>query len=170
MNDRFSIVELPAQAALEVEATVSPLSIPKALGAGYALVTDLVAGAETDLVGAPYARYLDIDWEKARNQGTVAQLFQLLFKKQRMCAGRLVSEPIAGQGEVRSTEIPAGRYVTGIHKGAFHKVGDTYNAMTSWAESQQLQLATHSIESYVSDPGDTAVDDLETRVSIRIMP
>ena len=168
MSERFSVEERSAQPALEVPATVAMFSIPKALGEGYAQINTCLKGASAELVGAPYARYLDIDWEKARNQGAFSQMMQLFFKKQRLCAGRLVSEPVAAQGNVLFKEIPAGRYVTAVHEGAFHKVGETYNAMTAWAAEQGITLVNHSMESYVTDPKDTATEDLRTNVSIRI--
>ncbi len=165
----FRIEERAARPVLEVAETVSLMAIPKALQRGFGLISALASAGDIELQGQPYARYLDIDWPKATSRGTLAQLFQLFFGKQAMCAGRFISAQAEGDGQVEARTIPAGRFVVGEHVGPYHKVDQTYKALVQWAGDQELALASASMEVYVSDPGNTPANDLRTEVSVLIV-
>lgn len=169
MTDRFVVEDRAPAPALEVVSNVRVMAIPKALARGYGLVNEAVGTLGVELVGAPYARYLGLDFAKLHRQGAFSQLVQLLFSRQQMVAGRRISAPAQGQGEVQATEIPQGAYLVAIHRGPFHKVAETYRAMSAWAAGENLTLADHSIETYLTDPADSKPEDLETEVAIRVL-
>ena len=116
----------------------------------------------------PYARYLEIDWKEMRGKGAFGQFLEVLTKKQKMRIGMFTSAPVASGGDAIGTEIPAGRYVTTIHRGAYHKVGDTYRRIYDWAMENGVTLSDGSIENYIDDPSDMPMEDVRTRIWIAV--
>jgi effector-binding domain-containing protein len=79
----------------------------------------------------------------------LAQFLEFLSGKQKMRIGMFSSRPVESEAPAIGTEIPAGRYVTTIHRGAYHKVGDTYRRVVDWAAAENVELADSTLENYI---------------------
>ncbi len=72
-------------------------------------------------------------------------------------------------GCVRRT-IPAGRYAVALHHGPFDDLPETYLELIGrWLPRRGLELADEPVvETYLTEPAQTAPADLRTEVSVRI--
>ena len=68
------------------------------------------------------------------------------------------------EGEVAVGETPSGRTLKIVHVGPYDKLGETYARAAAWAAARGYETGAPSWEQYVSDPGDTAPDQLITNV------
>jgi effector-binding domain-containing protein len=74
----------------------------------------------------------------------------------------------APTGDIRSGETYAGRAVQFMHVGAYDKVGDTKQKAYAWLAVQGYKPKDRLIEEYVSDPGNTPPEQLQTRLVIPV--
>lgn len=168
MSEEIRIEEREAQPVVEVAAETRLWKIPKVLADGFAKTKAHIEKSDGKIVGMPYARYLEVDWKDMRGKGMLGQILDMLTKKQKMRIGMFSSAPLASEGELIGTEIAAGRYVTAIHRGAYHKVGDTYRRIYDWALENDVVLSNGSIENYIDDPSEMPMADVRTRIWIAV--
>lgn len=167
MTEPITVEELPAQPVFEVAAEPKMFQIPSALASGYAEAAAAIEGAGAERTGMPYARYIEVDWDTLNN-GALKQFIDIFFKRQKMQIGLKLAAPHKVDGTVFGTQIPAGRYVRTIHRGAYHKVGDTYSRIVAWASDQGIKLADNSIEHYIDDPTEMPKQEVRTEVFVPI--
>jgi effector-binding domain-containing protein len=165
-DDAITIVAREAQPVLETSAEARMWKIPGTLARGFGEVTSHIEKTGAGRAGMPFARYLEIDWQSVR-KGAFGQLIDMLTRKQKMRMGLPVDRPVAGEGNVSAGEIAAGRYVTTIHRGAYHKVGATYRRILDWAEAEGATLSDTTIECYIDDPGEMPMEEVRTRILIK---
>ena len=162
MHAEPSTVDLPARHYVALRGTVTVGTIvsiadriPEVLG--------WLAERGTPSAGPPFLRYLVIDMD--------ADL--------EIEAGVPVDEPIAGSGEVVPGVLPAGRYATVEHRGAYDGLVETIADLLAWAERRGLALDVRRdgagdhwgcrFESYRTDPRTVPdVADWRTDVFLRL--
>ena len=167
MSEEIKVEFREAQPVIETATESHLWAIPVALAKGFAKV-----GAEIDEAGAarvdmPYARYLEINWATL-NGSPLRQILDLLFKKQKMMIGLRLAEGKGSNGESFGSVIPDGQYVTTIHRGAYHKVGDTYAKIVDWAARHNIELQDNSIEHYIDDPTEVPKHEVRTEVMVPV--
>ena len=116
----------------------------------------------------PYARYLEIDWDAQMSKGLFGQLKEFAFGTIKMRMGMFASKSVPSGGNCIGTEIAAGRYVTTIHRGAYHKVDKTYRRVFDWAQANGERLADSSMEHYIDDPTQMELAEVRTRIWIAL--
>jgi len=167
MSLEIKIEQLKSRTVLEINTETSMLKIPKALGENFAKINAHIKATGEQAEGAPYARYLGIDWAAMRNRGVFAQIWMLITYKQKMRVG-MPTTASAGDGEIKANQIDAGSYITAIHRGPYHKVDQTYKKIVQWAEEQNVNMADFTIENYMNDPTEVASEDIETLIMIPV--
>jgi GyrI-like small molecule binding domain len=165
MSEEIRVEFREAQPVYETATEARLWKIPFALGKGFAKAGEEIDAAGATRIDMPYARYLEIDWATL-NGSALRQIIDLLFKKQKMMTGLRLAQGAGSNGEAFGTEIPAGRYVTTIHRGAYHKVGETYGKIVEWAAQHDLKLQDNSIEHYIDDPTEVPKDEVRTEVFV----
>ncbi len=168
MADNIAIEELESRPVVEVATETRLWRVPKALAQGFATARSHIESEGAEVEGMPFARYLDIDWQSFRGKGAFAQFLDVLTAKQKMRIGMFTSGPVPSGGSAIGTQIAAGRYVTTFHRGAYHKVGDTYRRVFDWAVDHDVKLADSTIENYVDDPSDMPMAEVRTRIWIAV--
>ena len=115
-----------------------------------------------------FARYSNLDWANAKSPESIIGFIKMMFKKWQAEAGIATSEqPEDLPAQLIYSEVKsAANSLQTIHKGPYHKVGDTYNRIIDFAKEQQLTLADESIEIYLNDPAEVKPDELETKVIV----
>ncbi len=73
-------------------------------------------------------------------------------------AGFVVDVPPQAAGAVRAGELPGGRAVVALHRGAAHDVGTTYERMQSWMERSGLIPGRTVWEEYLTPGPEDPVD------------
>ena len=75
---------------------------------------------------------------------------------------------VAPTDDVRAGTTYAGKAVQFMHVGAYDKIGDTTQKAYAWLAVQGYKPTDRLIEEYVSDPGNTPVEQLQTRLVIPV--
>lgn len=163
------IEEQPPLHALEIAEHAPMWKIPKLLGNAFPRIDKHISDEGGKRAGAPYVRYLDIDWQQMRHCGPLRMMWLMMTSKQLMRIGMAVEAPIDGKGDIEAVAMDAQSCVRTIHKGPYQKVGDTYNKVIDWAEANMVQLADYTIENYINDPTTVAREDIETLILIPVV-
>lgn len=82
---------------------------------------------------------------------------------------RVAEDALLPEG-VRRRVIPGGRYAVALHHGPFDTLPETYLRLIGhWLPHRGLELADEPVlETYLTEPDDTAPADMRTEVSVRI--
>ena len=168
MSRDIRIEQQPPLHALEIARNVRMWKIPKVLGDDFPRIDRHITAKGGQRMGAPYVRYLDIDWQHMRHCGPLRMLWQMLTSKQPMRIGMAVAAPLDGDGQIEAVSIESRLCVRAIHKGPYQKVGDTYKEIVDWSEANDVELADHTMENYINDPTTVAKEDIETLILIPV--
>ena len=169
MKDEFEIVEKEIGATLEIEKRAPIWKMPSVMGRDYRRLSEYLKSQDCESSGAPYTRYLDIDWETQLSHNPIANLLGMFTKKWRFQVGMPTSRELVGEGDIKASVIEKKRYVRALHRGPYKKVGKTYAGMYVWMKKNGLSPGDESIESYLNDPTETGQEDAETLVLIPIV-
>lgn len=143
--------------------------MPSTFTRDYKRIADFLDSQGVECAGMPYARYLEMNWEKELNRGRLATLFSLLTKKWHFFAGMPTSVLIPVKDDLRSQVIASQHYARGVHRGPYQNCGTTYRAMYDWAKAQKLSLKNEAIECYLNDPHEVDKADIETLILIPLI-
>lgn len=122
---------------------------------------------EAAAVGSTWRPALDKVWEFLRQQPGLwtdgHNVFLYHHPKEQgaplLCEfGVEVTRTFESEGEVYATETPAGEAAVAVHRGAYHRMNETHNAVRKWMAMNQKESAGHSWEVYgdpTPDPDDT---------------
>ena len=166
MKTNFEIIEKEIGNVVEIEETVSMMKLPTVMGNDFKRIMEYIKSNNSECTGAPYARYLDIDWEKQTSKSMLANIFDAFTKKWHFMVGVPSSTQLAGEEELKPKYIETQNYAKAIHIGPYQKVGKTYKNLYAWIKAQNLSAVGESIEIYINNPRETKKEDLETIVLI----
>jgi len=169
MSLNIRIEQQPPLHALEVARDAPMWKIPKLLGDNFPRLGEHITAHGGNRAGAPYVRYMEIDWQQMRHCGPLRMIWQMLTSKQPMRIGMVVEAPVEGDGDIEAVAIESLNCVRTIHKGPYQKVGDTYKEIVDWAEANDVELANYTMENYINDPTTVAKEDIETLILIPIV-
>ncbi len=167
LND-VVIIKKEKEFTLEIGANCTMPKLPGTIKNSYIKIMDYMAKLNVKPTETPFVRYVNLNWGELNKQNKFVAFLKIFTQKWEMLIGFPVKNSVPGEGEIVAGFIPAGRYVKAVHKGAYHKVGDTYKKMVSFIEKENLQYGNESIEYYLNDPKVTKKEDLETIVLIPI--
>ncbi len=169
MSLEIQIQQQPPVHGLEITRNAPMWKIPKLLGDDFPRIDKHITAQGGSRAGAPYVRYMDIDWQDMRHCGPMKMLWKMLTTKQRMLIGMTVESPVSGDGDIESVTIHSQMCLRTIHKGPYQKVGDTYKEIVDWAESNNVELADHTMENYINDPTTVDKENIETLILIPVV-
>ena len=169
MNLDITVEQQPPMYALEISRDAPMWKIPKILGEDFPRIDNYVTAKGAARAGAPYVRYMDIDWPDMKNCGPLKMIWKMLTEKQPMRIGMTVQAPVDGDGDIEAITIESQQCVKTIHKGPYQKVGDAYKVIVEWAEANNVELADHTMENYINDPTTVAKEDIETLILIPVI-
>ena len=166
MTAEIEIIEKEIGNVIEIEERVPMWKMPSIMGKDFNLIMESLKAEGIADMDAPYARYLDVDWEAEMAKGPITLFIEVFTRKWHFRAGIPTPKKIENSGNLKSAQIPNRRYIKTIHHGPYHKVGSTYKRMYAWAKKQGLSLGKESMEFYLNDPRETDRKSLETMVLI----
>ncbi len=168
MPAEFEIIERDKTNTIEMYREVTMTKIAPTLKNSFEQLLNYLKEHNEKPAEAPYVKYTGFDWNELMNESKLKSFFKMFTRKWKMNIGIPVNEKLEGRDEMQPTVIPAGKYVKGIHKGSYQKVGGTYAEMFNWIDEKGIDIAKESYELYISNPAETKVDDLETVVLIPV--
>jgi len=76
--------------------------------------------------------------------------------------------PAELSGNISSGLSPSGAAVRAVHHGAYDKLMPSYEKLAAYMSAHGLSQGTVSWEHYISDPGNTAQQDMVTYIYIML--
>jgi effector-binding domain-containing protein len=168
MAEEFEIIEKAIGPVLEIEERVSMWRMPATFGRNYKRIAEYLDSQGAECVDAPYARYLEMDWESEIGKGKLATIIDMLVRKWHFQVGMPSSKELPGEGELKGRILETRRYARALHRGPYQKVGPTYAALCSWAKEQGVSLENEAVECYLNDPREVGKEALETVILIPV--
>lgn len=151
MNFKFEVSEAGAQTAASIRTRCSAGSLPQVLGEAYDAISKYLTEIGVYPAGAPFVGYFNMDMEDLDIE-----------------AGFPVSQPIPGQGSIKSTEIPSGRQATCVYTGPYSQIEPAYNAIMEWMTANGYTWTGVCYEYYLNDPENTPEQELQTQIACYI--
>ena len=145
------LVEQRARPTLAVRTRSAVERLPQVLGPAWGAVMACAGRAGAAPSEAPFVAYHNMDMHDLDLE-----------------IGFAFDRPLAGEGEVRAGEIPAGRAVQCLHVGPYDRVGAAYDAVAAWMAERGLEGAGPPREFYLNDPQETPPGELRTRVVVPV--
>lgn len=147
------LLEQPFQPTLVVRARTPVANLPNLLGGAYGAVMQYLAEAQEPPAGPPFALYHNMDMADLDVE-----------------AGFPVARVLPGHGEVKASELPAGLAASCLHVGPYDKLSEAYAALGQWVQARGYEPTGVVYEVYLSDPGDTPPDQLQTQIVFALRP
>ena len=72
------------------------------------------------------------------------------------------------KGDISVGKSPAGRMLKFVHRGSYDSMDTTYEAITNYLDSKQLEAEDLFVEEYVTDPLKTPEDQLVINVFVPV--
>jgi effector-binding domain-containing protein len=143
------VEELNEQPVLYIRTKTSLDRLPKVIGENYQKIMAYLQQLNTPPVGAPYTAYYNLDVQNMDVE-----------------MGFPVVKPLTGKEEIQSREIPAGRAVVSLYKGAYSGMEATYNEIFKWLGEKSYQPTGVFYEYYYNSPQEVPESELLTRIVI----
>jgi effector-binding domain-containing protein len=122
------------------KSTMAPDEIGKAMADAFATLGKFIGQHGVPVVGPPLAIYHDYS-----KSGLVMDI------------GFPVMAPATGMaaGEIRAGETPSGKALKAVHRGAYDKLRETYDALGEQMKQAGIPMPAKSWEVYLTDPDTT---------------
>jgi len=147
MEYEIILEEKAAQPTIAVRTRTAVQNLPQVLGKAYDDIMNYLMAIGVQPAGAPYVGYFNMDMQDLDIE-----------------IGFPVAEVLEGKDHIQASEIPAGKQVSCLHVGPYHKVEAAYNAMMEWVTVNGYTATGISYEFYLNDPENTPESELLTRV------
>lgn len=147
-------IDVVAQSILFVTSSSSqdPADIALAMAAAYAEISVLMNNAGINMTGQPMA--ITRAWEEGSYQFDAAIPVDLV--------------PEELTGNIKSGLSPAGSAVRAVHHGGYDQMMPTYEKLAAYMSAHGLNHGKISWEHYISDPANTAPQDMITHIYIML--
>jgi len=147
MNYNIELKEKNAQPVLAIRKTTSMGQLPQEIGEAYDAIMQYLGELGEQPAEAPYTAYYNLDMEHLDVE-----------------MGFPVSRQLAGKGEIKAAELPAGKYTECMYKGPYSEMVPVYEAMNKWIAENGFEPTGVSYEIYYNAPGEVTENDLLTKI------
>ena len=152
MEYEIKLLDLPAQPVLVMRAVLPVEKLPEFFGKAFGGVMAYLAEIGEAPTGMPFGAYYNLDMSALEVE-----------------AGFPVAHKLPDKGEVICKEIPAGKFISTVHRGAYDTMVPAYEAMTEWAKAKHLEPSGVAYEYYLNDPNadPSIVAETEVRFPVK---
>ena len=147
MSHICEVEEKKVQHALSIRKIASAQNLPQALGEAYMRIMQYIGELGENPVGAPYTAYFNMDMQNLDIE-----------------IGFPVTKKLPEKGDIRPSEIPAGKYASCIHTGPYSEIEPAYNILTKWVDDNGYEPSGIAYEFYLNDPNKTPPNKLQTKI------
>ena len=147
MDYKFELTEQPSQPVLSMRTRTAVGNLPQELGRAYQAIIAYLDELGEKPSGPAFAAYYNMDMENLDVE-----------------MGFLVAKPIDGKGEIKTSEIPAGKQVAYLYKGTYTAMEPVYNAMMQWINENSYTPVGVAYEFYYNSPLGVPESELLTKI------
>ncbi|GBF35750.1 transcription activator effector binding [Desulfocucumis palustris] len=147
MDYKFELTEEPAQPVLSTRTRTPVGNLPQELGKAYGAIIQYLNEIGEKPLEMAFAAYYNMDMEDLDVE-----------------MGFPVARPLAGKGEIKSSQIPAGKRVSCMYKGPYSLMEPVYNAMMRWINENGHAPVGVAYEFYYNSPMEVPESELLTKI------
>lgn len=147
----ITLFQQKEQPSMVIRAVTDVKDLPQLIGTSYGKLMEYFQNNNVRLAEMPYVGYFNMDMQ--------AMQIEIAFP---------ICEPLSGNEEIKSSSIPAGKYVVCLHVGAYDEIEATYKAMMAWIKDNGLEPLGVAYESYFNSPHECASEFLITKVALAV--
>lgn len=151
MSINCELKEMPVQPVLSIRTNTSLENLPQTIGESYGKVMAYLGQNGLKCTGAPFTAYYNLDMSDLDVE-----------------MGFPVANKTEGNADIKSSEIPAGKYVTYLYTGPYSEMGPVYEGMNKWIAEKGYETTMPCYEIYFNSPADTPQDKLQTQILLAI--
>jgi effector-binding domain-containing protein len=147
----FAIEEVEARPTACIRTKTTRDKLGEVMGPMYGDIMAAVQPTGAAPTGMPFARYYEM-------QGNDVDLE----------CGIPLSAVIEPSGRVAASALPGGRVATVTHVGPYDQLGDAWEAIMGWVQSEGLTPSGAPWEVYVDDPTKVEASELRTQIYVPV--
>lgn len=147
MNYNIELKEKSAQPVLAIRVITAVGNLPQEIGKAYGSIMQYLNELGEQPAEAPYTAYYNLDMEHLDVE-----------------MGFPVSKSLPEKNEIKSGEIPAGKYAECMYKGPYAEMVPAYDAMNKWIAEKGHEATGISYEVYYNSPSDVPESELLTKI------
>jgi effector-binding domain-containing protein len=148
MEYQVVLEEKEAQPTLSIRTRTPVQNLPQVLGKAYGSIFAYLNEIGIQPSGAPYVGYFNMDMQDLDIE-----------------CGLPVAQPVTGNNEIKSSEIPAGKQVSCLYTGPYSQIEPAYNAIMDWIPANGHVSTGICYEFYLNDPAGTPENALVTKIA-----
>ncbi|NTW71438.1 MAG: GyrI-like domain-containing protein [Eubacteriaceae bacterium] len=146
---KFEIVENTDQLVLCIRTKTTIQALPRIIGQNYMKIVEYMTQVGENPMEAPYTAYYSFDKENVDVE-----------------MGFPVKKAYEGSGEIISSILPGGQYLTFLFKGPYNEMAPVYEEMEQWIKDNGYQKPHAYYEYYYNSPQDVPVSELLTKIAM----
>lgn len=147
-SENFEITVEAAVPVMAVRKRTSVSQLPDEIGRAYQAIMTYMAEMGETVAGMPYVAYFNLDMEDLDVE-----------------MGFPTAQKLPDKGEVKASEIPAGKWLTCMYKGPYEEMASTYEEMTRYMADQGLEASGIVYEYYFNSPEEVPESELLTKIA-----
>ncbi|HBC94877.1 MAG TPA: AraC family transcriptional regulator [Pelotomaculum sp.] len=147
MKFQIELSEQKAQPVLSIRTRTEVENLPQAIGQAYGEIMRYMGELGEQPADIPYTAYYNLDMQDLDVE-----------------MGFPVAKPLPARGEIQSGEIPRGKYVSCMYKGAYSQMEEPYNEMFKWIEENGYEQKGVYYEFYYNSPDGVPESELLTKI------
>lgn len=151
-SSEASIVDVPEQHYLFIEATCTMNEVSATIGATYGELFAYLGQNEIVPVGMPFTRWTSFPKEAGDKDVVVFD------------AGVLIATNYLGNGRIEGGLLRPRKTIQATHYGAYKLSGNTHELIDAYAAENGLETIPGALEFYTNDPTTVAPEDVETLI------
>lgn len=149
MRFKIELSEQEAQPVLSIRTRTALENLPNVIGESYGKIMQYLDELGEQPADAPFTAYYNLDMQDLNVE-----------------MGFPVAKLLPEKGEIESGEIPQGKYVSYMYKGAYSQMEQTYNEVFKWIEEKGYEQKGVYYEYYFNSPCEVPESELLTKIVI----
>ena len=147
MDYKIELTEQSAQPVLSIRTRSAVENLPQVIGQAYQTIIQYLSELGEKPQDIPFVAYYNMDMQDLDLE-----------------IGFPVAKPLAGKGEIKPNEIPAGKQAACLYQGPYNQIEPVYNAMAKWINENGHTPTGVAYEFYYNSPMEVPESELLTKV------
>lgn len=143
------VIQRAAQPTLAIRTITSGAELKSLYASTYQRITQYLGELGTFPSGPPFGMYHNMDMQRLDVE-----------------IGFPVAQKALGRGDIKASELPAGKYASCVFTGPYDKVSAGWETLMGWVGAHHHQPVGPYLEVYLNDPGEVAPEQLLTQILV----
>ena len=149
MSEKCYISDEKSRIALSIRTQSAVQNLGAVIGPTFGKIAGYLSELGISLTGDPFIGHFNTDMENLDLE-----------------IGILLEEKVPDKGDVKMSEIPAGKYAVTIHRGSYNELKNANMMLNKWIEDNNYVSTNIGFEFYLNEPGTVPEEELETKIIV----